>query len=80
MGAKRLLFDDDARERMRRGIDTLAEAVKVTLRPRGCTSEKPGDAAGSPDPDPLHCRRHPCTRTTTPATGTATHAATRRAL
>ncbi|QTN22032.1 chaperonin GroEL [Rhizobacter sp. AJA081-3] len=37
MGAKRLLFGDEARERMRRGIDTLAEAVKVTLGPRGRT-------------------------------------------
>ena len=37
MAAKRLLFGDDARERMRRGIDTLAEAVKVTLGPRGRT-------------------------------------------
>ena len=37
MSAKRLLFGDDARERMRRGIDTLAEAVKVTLGPRGRT-------------------------------------------
>ena len=37
MTAKRLLFGDDARERMRRGIDTLAEAVKVTLGPRGRT-------------------------------------------
>ncbi|WP_298828443.1 chaperonin GroEL [uncultured Piscinibacter sp.] len=37
MAAKRLLFGDDARERMRHGIDTLAEAVKVTLGPRGRT-------------------------------------------
>jgi chaperonin GroEL len=37
MSAKKLLFGDDARERMRRGIDTLAEAVKVTLGPRGRT-------------------------------------------
>jgi len=37
MAAKRLLFSDDARERMRRGIDTLAEAVKLTLGPRGRT-------------------------------------------
>ena len=37
MTAKRLLFGDDARARMRRGIDTLAEAVKVTLGPRGRT-------------------------------------------
>ncbi|WP_127999419.1 chaperonin GroEL [Piscinibacter defluvii] len=37
MAAKQLLFQDDARERIRRGADRLAEAVKVTLGPRGRT-------------------------------------------
>ena len=37
MSAKQLTFHDDARLRIRRGIDTLAEAVKVTLGPRGRT-------------------------------------------
>lgn len=37
MTAKQLLFQDDARERIRRGADQLAEAVKVTLGPRGRT-------------------------------------------
>jgi len=37
MAAKQLLFHDDARERIRRGVDTLAQAVKVTLGPRGRT-------------------------------------------
>ena len=37
MAAKRLLFHDDARDRIRRGVDILAEAVKVTLGPRGRT-------------------------------------------
>ncbi len=37
MTAKQLLFQDDARERIRRGADRLAEAVKVTLGPRGRT-------------------------------------------
>ena len=37
MAAKKLLFREDARERIRRGVDTLAEAVKVTLGPRGRT-------------------------------------------
>jgi chaperonin GroEL len=37
MAAKQLLFGDVARERMRRGIDALADAVKVTLGPRGRT-------------------------------------------
>src|SRR5512133_4191796 len=37
MAAKQLLFGQDARDRIRRGVDTLADAVKVTLGPRGRT-------------------------------------------
>ena len=37
MPAKKLLFRDEARDKIRRGVDTLAEAVKVTLGPRGRT-------------------------------------------
>jgi chaperonin GroEL len=37
MAAKQLLFHDEARDRIRRGVDALAEAVKVTLGPRGRT-------------------------------------------
>jgi chaperonin GroEL len=37
MAARQLCFGDEARERIRRGVDTLAEAVKVTLGPRGRT-------------------------------------------
>ena len=37
MSAKQLLFGDEARQRMRRGMDALAEAVRVTLGPRGRT-------------------------------------------
>ncbi|MEJ8826547.1 chaperonin GroEL [Variovorax humicola] len=37
MTAKKLLFGQDAREKIRRGVDTLANAVKVTLGPRGRT-------------------------------------------
>ena len=37
MAAKKILFREDARERIRKGIDTLADAVKVTLGPRGRT-------------------------------------------
>ena len=36
MAAKQVLFGDDARVRMVRGINTLANAVKVTLGPKGC--------------------------------------------
>jgi chaperonin GroEL len=37
MKPKQLLFHDDARDKIRRGMDALAEAVKVTLGPRGRT-------------------------------------------
>lgn len=37
MSAKQLLFHEEARDKIRRGVDTLAEAVKVTLGPRGRT-------------------------------------------
>ena len=35
MAAKHVKFGTDARERMMRGLDTLANAVKVTLGPKG---------------------------------------------
>ena len=35
MPAKQLVFDQDARQALRVGIDKLADAVKVTLGPRG---------------------------------------------
>ncbi|MDP2165941.1 MAG: chaperonin GroEL [Hydrogenophaga sp.] len=37
MSAKQLLFREEARDKIRRGVDALAEAVKVTLGPRGRT-------------------------------------------
>ncbi len=33
--AKRIVFDADAREKLKKGIDALANAVKVTLGPKG---------------------------------------------
>ncbi|MFT6872222.1 MAG: chaperonin GroEL [Roseivirga sp.] len=33
--AKELFFNNDARDRLKKGIDTLADAVKVTLGPKG---------------------------------------------
>jgi chaperonin GroEL len=33
--AKRIFFETDAREKLKRGVDTLANAVKVTLGPKG---------------------------------------------
>jgi chaperonin GroEL len=35
MAAKDLLFNSDARSKLKRGVDALAEAVKVTLGPKG---------------------------------------------
>ncbi|CAH0355887.1 chaperonin GroEL [Aquabacterium sp. CECT 9606] len=37
MTAKQLIFQDEARDRIRRGVDAMADAVKVTLGPRGRT-------------------------------------------
>jgi len=37
MNPKQLVFHDTARDKIRRGVDTLAQAVKVTLGPRGRT-------------------------------------------
>jgi len=33
--AKQILFDEEARQKVLEGVKTLAEAVKVTLGPRG---------------------------------------------
>ena len=33
--AKEILFNRDAREKLKNGVDSLANAVKVTLGPRG---------------------------------------------
>jgi len=35
MPAKQLLFDEEARHKLKAGVDALADAVKVTLGPRG---------------------------------------------
>src|SRR5438093_2328356 len=35
MPAKQLLFDEDARRKLKYGVDALADAVRVTLGPRG---------------------------------------------
>src|SRR5436190_18517660 len=35
MSSKRIVFGSDAREKVRKGVDTLAGAVKVTLGPLG---------------------------------------------
>ena len=33
--AKQILFNEKAREALKRGVDTLANAVKITLGPKG---------------------------------------------
>jgi chaperonin GroEL len=33
--SKKLSFNTDARDRLKKGVDTLADAVKVTLGPKG---------------------------------------------
>ena len=35
MSAKNIKFDLDARDRLKKGVDALADAVKVTLGPKG---------------------------------------------
>ncbi|HBA13403.1 MAG TPA: molecular chaperone GroEL, partial [Bacteroidales bacterium] len=35
MAAKEIIFDTNARDLMRQGVDELANAVKVTLGPKG---------------------------------------------
>ena len=35
MSAKQILYGQDARERLLRGVDQLTHAVRVTLGPRG---------------------------------------------
>ena len=35
MAAKELMFNTDARAKLKKGVDALAEAVKVTLGPKG---------------------------------------------
>jgi len=35
MASKNIHFDVDAREKLKKGVDTLANAVKVTLGPKG---------------------------------------------
>src|ERR671913_363837 len=51
--AKQIFFDIDARNKMKRGVDILANAVKVTLGPKGRNvviekklASKPADIAG----------------------------------
>ena len=46
--AKLIAFDQEAREGIQRGVDTLADAVKVTLGPRGRNVSSPSPGAARP--------------------------------
>ena len=35
MGSKTILYEESARKALEKGIDTLAEAVSITLGPKG---------------------------------------------
>ena len=35
MAAKEILFDQEAKNRLKKGVDALCDAVKVTLGPKG---------------------------------------------
>ena len=43
MPAKQLVYSDQARQAMKRGMDTLADAVKITLGPRAFASRRSVD-------------------------------------
>ena len=50
MAAKKIAFDQEAREAMQRGVAKLARAVKVTLGPRAATSSSRSPSARPPSP------------------------------
>ena len=41
MAAKQLVFSEDARRRLQKGIDTVARAVATTLGPKGRNVARP---------------------------------------
>jgi chaperonin GroEL (HSP60 family) len=50
MAAKQIAFDTDARDRILRGVQKLARAVKVTLGPSGRSSSSRNPSAPPPSP------------------------------
>ena len=52
MGVKTILYQEDARKALERGMDILAEAVSVTLGPKGrnVVLEKKFGTKDNPDP------------------------------
>jgi len=50
MAAKYLEFSTEARARLKRGVDQLADAVKVTLGPKGGMSSSTRSSVARPSP------------------------------
>ena len=50
MAAKDVRFSSDARDRMLRGVETLNNAVKVTLGPKAATSSSTSPTARRASP------------------------------
>jgi chaperonin GroEL len=48
--AKQIIYSDDSRQAILRGVNQLAEAVKVTLGPKGRTSFSRKNTADPPLP------------------------------
>ena len=49
MAHKELKFDEEARRALERGVNTLADAVKVTLGPKGRLGDLPPETAHEVD-------------------------------
>lgn len=56
--AKNIIYSDDSRRAIQRGIDKLADAVGVTLGPRGAQAQRRPDPAGNT----RECSAHPSPR------------------
>ena len=48
--AKQIIYSDHSRQAILRGVNQLADAVKVTLGPRAATSYSKRNSAGRPSP------------------------------
>ena len=53
MAAKQLRFDTDARDRMLKGVNTLADAVKAQGVAASAISTRPAVPKGRTRPDPI---------------------------
>ena len=48
MAAKKVVLGEESRHKILRGVNILADAVKVTLGPKGCNSEIPEEKQSMP--------------------------------